>query len=544
MRKLWKHQQYAVDKYKDRKYFGLLFSCGLGKTATAIALAEAKGLPVLIIAPSALCSQWYNEVLSPENTTKKWLVALCTSKTRSKKQFLEDFEALKSCKEAGTVKALIVSLESFQKSETVGKKKVPKVPSEVTSYIASCIQEPFIILDESSKIKTNEPCKMEKRSLRTQAIMQLNNVGERCILTGTFMSKSPVNAYDQMNFLKNDFFGTDIYSFARKHTIRRSLKDRRGATCLINEADYYKIHTRLVRFWNDAVARSRVIDSVCSFYGISYDDCKHIYEHEAYTPFKNVDTIWEEIGDVCFKVERQDVLDLPPKLYQTVPIKLTTEQLKLYEQLFSMHCTDNVVVDNGLKLYLRFQDICNGYEPIDTNVTFDEAGRQHSDVILRPLNTNPKLDMLEEICDEIDGQAVVWCSRTQLLNDAAERLREKGFTVGIYDGKVTKEKREADYKAFEEGKLQFIVINQASGAYGLDGLKKADYAIYLSNSYSVEQRVQSEDRIYRGQVTNCKHIIDLTCKGTCEDRVTEALKQGKELLNTGTTDVSLFEYKE
>ena len=39
-----------------------------------------------------------------------------------------------------------------------------------------------------------------------------------------------------------------------------------------------------------------------------------------------------------------------------------------------------------------------------------------------------------------------------------------------------------------------------------------------------------------------KYIIDLICKGTCEDKVTEALKQGKELLDMSITDVELFKY--
>ena len=112
----------------------------------------------------------------------------------------------------------------------------------------------------------------------------------------------------------------------------------------------------------------------------------------------------------------------------------------------------------------------------------------------------------------------------------------------MYDGKVKKEDRENDYNAFAEKKIQILLLNQASGAYGLDKLKEADYAVYLCNSYSVEQRQQSEDRIFRGEVKRNKYIIDLSCTGTCEDRVTEALKQGKELLDMGTTDTSLFKY--
>ena len=91
-RKLWKHQQYALDKYKDREYFGLLFPTGTGKTSTAIAIAEAKDMPVLIIAPNALCKQWAEEI--EDKKEKDWEVVVCTSKTKKTKRFKKAFEEL------------------------------------------------------------------------------------------------------------------------------------------------------------------------------------------------------------------------------------------------------------------------------------------------------------------------------------------------------------------------------------------------------------------------------------------------------------------
>lgn len=432
------------------------------------------------------------------------------------------------------MKALVVSLESFQKGE---------IPSEVQEYLRSCDKEPFIILDESSKIKTNNPCKDSKKSKRTQAVLKLNNIGERCILTGTFMSKSPLNAYDQMNFLQRDFFPESMFAFAEHYTIRRALPSVRGARILITQKDYETIRKRLMKYKNDPVALGGAMDGVYSFYGITREDCIHIMKNPEYTPFKNMDELWNRIGDNCMKVDRKTSTDLPPKIYKTYDIPLTKEQKQLYLQLQNQHCTDQIVVDNGLKLYLRFQDVCNGYEPIDHGDTIDDMGRVRHNIELKPLAENPKLDMLEEIVDDIgDKQIVIWCSRTKLLYDAEKRMREAGYTTAIYDGKVDKKLREEGYQSFSEGKTQLIFVNQASGAYGLDGLKEADYAIYLCNSYSVEQRAQSENRIYRGVITRSKYIIDLTCKGTCEDRVTEALKQGQELLDMGTTDVELFKY--
>lgn len=432
------------------------------------------------------------------------------------------------------MKALVVSLESFQKGE---------IPSEVQEYLRSCDKEPFIILDESSKIKTNNPCKDSKKSKRTQAVLKLNNIGERCILTGTFMSKSPLNAYDQMNFLQRDFFPESMFAFAEHYTIRRALPSVRGARILITQKDYETIRKRLMKYKNDPVALGGAMDGVYSFYGITREDCIHIMKNPEYTPFKNMDELWNRIGDNCMKVDRKTSTDLPPKIYKTYDIPLTKEQKQLYLQLQNQHCTDQIVVDNGLKLYLRFQDVCNGYEPIDHGDTIDDMGRVRHNIELKSLAENPKLDMLEEIVDDIgDKQIVIWCSRTKLLYDAEKRMREAGYTTAIYDGKVDKKLREEGYQSFSEGKTQLIFVNQASGAYGLDGLKEADYAIYLCNSYSVEQRAQSENRIYRGVITRSKYIIDLTCKGTCEDRVTEALKQGQELLDMGTTDVELFKY--
>ena len=96
-KKLWSHQAYAINKYKDREYFGLLFDMGLGKTLTATRIAEEKDRPVLIIAPNSLCEQWKEELEDKGEeriTEKEWNVLICTSKTRHNKKFEEALEEL------------------------------------------------------------------------------------------------------------------------------------------------------------------------------------------------------------------------------------------------------------------------------------------------------------------------------------------------------------------------------------------------------------------------------------------------------------------
>ena len=427
------------------------------------------------------------------------------------------------------MKALIISLESFQRGE---------VPEEVKKYVLAHHGNIFTILDESSKIKTNEPCKESKKSKRTQAVMKLNRIGHRCILTGTFMSKSPVNAYDQMNFLKDRFFPEGMYAFAEHYVIRRALPSVRGARITITQKDYEAIYKRLSKCRNEPNVLCGAMDSVHSFYGISREDCVHIMNHKEYTPFKNIDELWNRIGDNCVHPKKEDILDVPPKIYENYKLELTKEQRDLYLQLQNQHCTDHITVDNGLKLYLRFQDICNGYEPVETD-ELDKNGNPKVELV--PLKENPKLDWLEEYVESLGNeQCLVWCARSRLLHDACSRMRDKGYTCGIYDGKVGTENRERDYEDFYNGKIQILFLNQASGGYGLDKLRNANYGIYLCNDASVEKRQQSEDREARGLYTELKYITDVSMEGTVEQRVTEALKQGKELVDSGITDASLF----
>lgn len=97
MKTLWQHQKYAIDKYRTRNFFGLLFPTGTGKSLTATRLAEEKERPVLIIAPNALCKQWadeLNEKGEDRITTKDWDVVVCTSKTKHTKKFKEAFSKL------------------------------------------------------------------------------------------------------------------------------------------------------------------------------------------------------------------------------------------------------------------------------------------------------------------------------------------------------------------------------------------------------------------------------------------------------------------
>ena len=436
---------------------------------------------------------------------------------------------------------LIVSLEMFQKGQ---------VPEIVKKYLDSCEKEPLIILDESSRIKTNTPVKDDTcKSQRTQAILHLNNIGERCILTGTFMSTSPMNAYDQVKFLQDDFFTEGMYEFSEKYEIKMNMHlKRKTVRALITPEVYRRVRNKLVACKNDVTKLAGVMDYAYRSYGISKDSCIAIIKSPEFTTRKNIDKLWKRLEGLIYRFTKDQVVDLPPKVYSEIKIQLSEEQKKLYLQLQNLHCTDNVVVgNNALTLYHRFQDICNGFEPVEEpiEVTEVEEDKEVSkNIVLKKLKENPKLNALLEVIEQLGNeQAVIWCSRSSLLYEIFNTLQTKGYKVGVYDGKVNRKQRDEYYNGFKNKTVQFLIANQASASYGLDGLKDANYAVYVCNSYSSELRAQSEDRIYRGEIKNSKFIIDITMEGTCEQKVMHALKEGKELINSGAVDTTLFMYE-
>jgi SNF2 family DNA or RNA helicase len=82
---------------------------------------------------------------------------------------------------------------------------------------------------------------------------------------------------------------------------------------------------------------------------------------------------------------------------------------------------------------------------------------------------------------------------------------------------------------FETGQRRFLVGTPATGGRGLQ-LVSASTMVYYSNSYDLEQRLNSEDRIHRiGQKAESVTYIDLVCPGTVDERIIFALRHNIDI---------------
>ena len=164
-----------------------------------------------------------------------------------------------------------------------------------------CNPDPFIVLDESSRIKTNTPVAESKKSTRTRLIKLLNNYGHRMALTGTLMSKSPLNAVDQYQFLNKDAFEEGMFAIAERYCVMMTLPTgRRAARVLLPEHSgkedrnsWCGIRRRMANAY--AVGgKARLVlsmESISRELGISFDNLVWILHHKKYRPFKDTTSL-------------------------------------------------------------------------------------------------------------------------------------------------------------------------------------------------------------------------------------------------------------
>ncbi len=329
------HQREAFVLSAQKKVYALLMDMGTGKTKVCLDtighLFEKQEIDFsIIVAPKGVIANWLGEIEThlPERIEREvvlWKPALT-------KKFRETLKEL-STPSPGKMKFLLMNVESFSSKKGVG----------VAEYFIKNFKV-FMAVDESTTIKN-------RQAKRTKSISKLG-LGARYkrILTGSPVTRSPLDLYSQMNFLDEDILGFN---------------------------SFYAFQGRF------AVIQRRTMGA-------------HSFNH--IVGFRRLDELTEALDKHSFRVRKDDCLDLPDKVYMRREVELTKEQKKAYEQmkhfaLARLQSGELSTTKNVLTQLMRLQQICCG------NLT-DDAG------VIHPLPSN-RIDALLDICDEIQGKALI-----------------------------------------------------------------------------------------------------------------------------------------
>jgi len=535
MKKPYEWQSKAIKDKKNKEFFMLNCSCGLGKTYTFIEIIREHESAKLIIAPKNICNQWKNELVD-EGIDEK-VIWVFDQPTMSKRPTEYQQQFIQWAKSKGEY--LIVPTQTFGLGVKEHKiKSVALLPIVVQLYLGIHKRNIFCVLDESSWIKANTSGKKQLSARSTMIQLLGKLVNNRAAGTGTMMSKSPMNMYDQFNFLKENFFPETRAEFFQKYTItRKYYYSGRVTETAIDKKDFLDIQTYLRNpNWGlskftgkDADRDDSKISNMASKYKIPSDDIELIVEAKRYWPYRKLDELYARIEKATVTVKREDVFDISKDkfVYEpiAIPVELSPEQKKLYNKLVTDGFSEEFYLGKAraAELNIRLQDICIGFEPVK-----DSEGN----VTHKPFKENPKLDALINLVDQIDDdeQIVIWCSRTNAVRSVLERLVKENITVVTYTGAENSEEKKLAEKAIVDKTARVFLGNIAAGSFGLNALKNCNYTVWYCVNDSPEMIHQAQHRILRGESKAPKFAYTLFCDHTVEVKQFESNKNGEEFI--------------
>lgn len=326
----------------------------------------------------------------------------------------------------------------------------------------------MMVVDESTSIKNI-------KSARTKEAIRLGRMCDyRRVLTGTPITQSPLDLYAQCEFLSTGLLGFRNFTAFRAHYAQM-------ITMTMGTRSFPKI-----------------------------------------VGYRNLDQLTQSLLSFSSRILKSECLDLPEKLYEVRHVELSPEQRNAYDTLKSQAL---IQFDQGLLTSTsalttinKLQQICCGHVAIDDRTRVDIPSNR----------VNVLLEILESLGDQ---KVIIWCAfqrDVELVYDAVCGRGDLGYAHHYYGKTTDKERAVALDDFLTDPSCHFFIGTAATGGKSLT-LTVASYVIYYSNSYSLEDRLQSEDRPHRiGQTKNVTYI-DLVTPGTVEERILKLLKHKQDL---------------
>ena len=438
--KPYDHQLDALKASWDKEVFAYFMEMGTGKSKVLLdnaAILYDKGEinALLLIAPKGVYKNWFDSEIPThlvDHIDKK--MVLWKSSDKSIKQI----KKLNTLFEPGSdLRILIMNVESFSSGNG----------SEFAYKFLSAHPKSMVAIDEATTIKT-------PTSNRTKNILKLSNHCKyRRILTGSPVTKSPLDLYSQCAFLD---------------------------PWLLDHQSFYTFKSR-------------------------YSICKKIEVNgrriEIVVGYRNLPELSDKVKTFSQRVLKEDCLDLPEKTFVKHYVELTKEQKKVYEQMKKeaiafldgkMQSTATVMTQ-----LMRLHQITCGHFTAD-------------DGTIKDLPCS-RLGELMDILEKIEGKTIIWSHYTHDVKRIIAEIKKVYGEDSVVDyyGATDTDSRSANIKKFQtDDRCRFFVGTTHTGGYGIT-LTAGSNMVYFSNGYDLEKRQQSEARIDRIGQTKKMTYIDI-----------------------------------
>ena len=456
--KPYAHQITALEKSWNKAHFAYFMEMGTGKSKVLIdniAMLYDKGKinGALIVAPKGVYQNWFDIEIPNHMPThiEKKMVLWKASFMKGNEIVSKEVDALF---ETGTdLHILVMNVEALSTKNGV----------TFANKFLSC-HETLMAIDESTTIKNPD-------AIRTRSIVQLGRSAKyRRILTGSPVTKSPLDLYKQCEFLNEGLLDyTSYYAFKSRYSVLRT----------------------------------------ANFGGRSV---------QIVVGYKNLDELSERIEQFSYRVLKEDCLDLPSYSFTKRIIQLSKEQQKIYQSMKQLALAQQngklMTTATALVQLMRLHQITCGHFKSD-------------DGTIQKIK-NERLDALMDILSEVENKAVIWAHYKYDIEVIVEAIKKEygPDSYVTYYGDTPSDIRQNNIKLFqdENSKVRFLIGTPQTGGYGIT-LTAGNVMIYYSNGYDLEKRTQSEARINRAGQKRKMTYIDIIAEDTVDEKIVDALRK-------------------
>jgi SNF2 family DNA or RNA helicase len=455
--KPYEHQQRAIEAAGTRAEFAFLAEMGTGKSKMLLdnlGMLHLDGRVnfALIIAPKGVYRNWVSKEI-PEHMSEDVTYRVIRWVANPNKSQEQELRSVRTPYAGLTLFVMNVEAFSTLKGQQAGKWLATKFGAKG-----------LIAIDESTTIKNH-------KAKRTKALMKIAaGFAFRRLLTGSPVTKSPLDLYGQTEFLRPGLLGFDsFYTFQARYAVLN--KRKMGGKSFQQVVGY-----------------------------------------------RNLDELTWRVDQFSFRVLKKDCLDLPEKTYTARYVTLTSEQATMYKsiQTQALHMFPDgqmVSAPAVITQLLRLQQVMSGHLKADDGdiKTFPSA----------------RMDALADILDEHDGKAIIWSRFRYDIINIVEMLNKRygeGSSAAYY-GDTSDDERNWIVREFQRpgSRFRYFVGNPATAGYGLT-LTEANLVVYYANDFNLETRIQSEDRAHRIGQRNPVTYVDLISEGTIDEKIVAALQ--------------------
>jgi len=449
------HQITALEKSWDKEEYGYFMEMGTGKSKVLvdnIAMLYDKGKinSALIIAPKGVYRNWFSQEIPnhlPSHIDHKTVLWTATTSKAKDKEYQQLFKI------DYDLHILVMNVEAFSTKKGL----------EFATKFLNC-HKAIMAIDVSTSIKT-------PTAKRTKAILALGKLATyRRILTGSPVTKSPLDLYTQCNFLHEELLGFNSY-----YTFRN-----RYATMIDR---------------NFGGRRVQIVGG-----------------------YKRLDELSDSLKKFSYRVLKEDCLDLPEKVYIQREVELSDEQRQIYATMKSAALAQlkgkMATAPHVLTQLMRLHQITCGH-------------LKNDDDTITEIKNNRMVELLD-VLDEVEGKVIIWANYVydiqQIVKDISKKFGEDSIVQ--YYGAIPADVRQKNIERFQDSNsnARFFVGNPQTGGYGIT-LTAANNVIYYSNGYDLEKRLQSEDRAHRiGQKKSVTYVDFITPK-TVDEKIVKALRK-------------------